>query len=102
MRIVVAKAQDIDGRPIVDETVCFHAQQEAGLYKFSNSTNGDTLSDPEHLLGKGGEVYLGGSYVTNPYLEGTNSLCVTTNDEGLAAIDLVDSIIRVGRPHRPV
>jgi hypothetical protein len=91
VRIVVAKAQDIDGRPIVDETVCFHAQQEAGLYKFSNPTNGDTLSDPEHLLGKGGEVYLGGSYVTNPYLEGTNSLCATTNDEGLAAIDLVDS-----------
>jgi len=91
VRIVVAKAQDIDGRPIVDETVCFHAQQEAGLYKFSNPTNGDTLSDPEQLLGKGGEVYLGGSYVTNPYLEGTNSLCATTNDEGLAAIDLVDS-----------
>jgi hypothetical protein len=91
VRIVVAKAQDIDGRPIVGETVCFHAQQEAGLYKFSNSTNGDTLSDPEQLLGKGDEVYLGGSYVTNPYLEGTNSLCVTTNDEGLAAIDLVDS-----------
>ncbi len=91
VRIVVAKAQDIDGRPIVDEKVCFHAQQEAGLYKFSNPTNGDTLSDPEQLLGKGGEVYLGGSFVTNPYLEGTNSLCATTNDEGLAAIDLVDS-----------
>ncbi len=41
VRIVVAKAQDIDGRPIVDETVCFHAQQETGIYPFSNPTNGD-------------------------------------------------------------
>jgi hypothetical protein len=91
VRIVVAKAQDIDGNPIVDETVCFHAQQEAGLYRFGNTTNGDTLSDPEHLLGKGGEVNLGGSYVTDPEHEGTNGLCATTNDEGLAAIDVVNS-----------
>jgi hypothetical protein len=91
VRIVVAKAQDIDGRPIVDETVCFHAQQEAGLYPFSNPTNGNELSDPGQLLGKGTSVYLGGSYVRDWYDIGSNHLCVTTNDEGLAAIDLVDS-----------
>jgi hypothetical protein len=91
VRIVVAKAQDIDGRPIVDEEVCFHAQQEAGLYQFNNPTNGDMLSDPNNLLGKGSNVYLGGSWVTDPYFEGTNVLCVTTNDEGLAAIDVVNS-----------
>ena len=91
VRIVVAKAQDIDGRPIVDETVCFHAQQEAGIYPFSNPTNGDYLEDPGQLLGKGTNVYLGGSWVKDPYDVGSNHLCVTTNDEGLAAIDLVDS-----------
>ncbi len=91
VRIVVAKAQDIDGRPIVDETVCFNAQQEAGIYPFSNPTNGDVLEDPGQLLGKGTEVFLGDSWVKDPYDVGSNHLCVTTNDEGLAAIDLVDS-----------
>ncbi len=91
VRIVVAKAQDIDGRPIVDETVCFHAQQEAGLYPFSNPTNGNELEDPSDLLGKGSWVDLGYSWVRDPYDVGSNHLCVTTNEEGLAAIDLVDS-----------
>jgi hypothetical protein len=94
VRIVVAKAQDIDGRPIADEKVCFHAQQEAGIYPFSNPTNGDKLADPgEELLGKGNgsEVDLSGSWVTDPQDVGTTSLCVTTNDKGLAAIDLIDS-----------
>jgi hypothetical protein len=91
VRIVVAKAQDIDGRPIADETVCFHAQQEAGIYPFSNVTNDDYLEDPEQLLGKGTQVYLGGSWVKDPSNEGSNNLCVTTNSEGLAAIDLVNS-----------
>jgi hypothetical protein len=91
VRIVVAKAQDIDGRPIVDETVCFHAEQEAGIYPFSNPTNGDYLEDPGQLLGKGSYVYLGDSWVRDPYDIGSDHLCVTTNDEGLAAIDLVDS-----------
>jgi len=91
VRIVVAKAQDINGRPFADEEVCFHAQQEAGLYGFSNPTNGDRLSDPTEKLGKGTNVYLGDSWVTDPYLEGTSELCATTNDEGLAAIDVVNS-----------
>jgi hypothetical protein len=91
VRIVVAKAQDIDGRPIVDETVCFHAQQEAGIYPFSNVTNDDYLEDPGQLLGKGTDVYLGGSSVNDPSDEGSNHLCVTTNSEGLAGIDLVNS-----------
>jgi hypothetical protein len=91
VRIVVAKAQDIDGRPIVGETVCFHAQQEAGLYQFSNPTNEDQLEDPNGVLGKGTDVYLGGSYVRDPSDEGSDHLCVTTNSPGLAAIDLVNS-----------
>ncbi|MGH2852601.1 MAG: hypothetical protein ACRDLF_00195 [Solirubrobacteraceae bacterium] len=91
VRIVVAKAQDIDGRPIVDETVCFHAQQEAGLYTFSNPTNGNRLADPEGLLGKGSEVDLSGSYVRDPQDEGSSRLCETTNDLGLAGIDVVNS-----------
>ena len=91
VRIVVAKAQDIDGRPIVGETVCFHAQQETGLYQFSNPTNEDHLEDPNGVLGKGSDVYLGGSYVRDPSDEGSDHLCATTNSLGLAAIDLVNS-----------
>jgi hypothetical protein len=86
VRIVVAKAQDIDGFPIADETVCFHAQQEAGIYSFSRE-----LEDPEQLLGKGTEVDTSGSYVRDPSDEGTGRLCETTNSLGLAAIELVNS-----------
>jgi hypothetical protein len=91
VRIVVAKAQDIDGRPIVDETVCFKAQQETGIYPFSNATNGNELEDPGQLLGKGTEVDLGGSWVSDPADEGSDHLCVSTNSEGLAGIELVNS-----------
>jgi hypothetical protein len=86
VRIVVAKAQDIDGYPIADETVCFHAQQETGIYGF-----GDELSDPGDLLGKGTEVDLGGSWVRDPSDQGSDHLCETTNELGLAGIELVNS-----------
>jgi len=91
VRIVVAKAQDIDGRPIVGELVCFGAQQEAKLFPFSNPTNGDYLSDPTELLGKGTDVYLGESYVPFPWNIGTDNLCEFTNSEGLAGIDVDNS-----------
>jgi hypothetical protein len=91
VRIVVAKAQDIDGHPIAGEIVCFHAQQEAGLYPFSNPVNGNKLEDPEGLLGMGPEVELGGSYTLDPFDAGSTHLCRTTNAEGLAAIDVDNS-----------
>jgi len=91
VRIVVAKAQDIDGNPIPDELVCFGAQQEAKLFPFSNPTNGDRLADPEDLLGRGSEVYLGESYVPFPWTIGTDNLCEFTNYEGLAGIDVDNS-----------
>lgn len=91
VRIVVAKAQDIDGNPIVGELVCFGAQQEAKLFPFSNPTNGDHLSDPDELLGKGTNVYLGGSYVPFVWNIGTDNLCEFTNSEGLAGIDVDNS-----------
>ncbi len=91
VRVVVAKAQDIDGRPIAGELVCFGAQQEAKLFPFSNPTNGNHLADPEELLGKGTNVYLGGSYVPFPENIGTDNLCEFTNDEGLAGIDVDNS-----------
>ncbi|MFI5004055.1 MAG: MAP7 domain-containing protein [Solirubrobacterales bacterium] len=86
VRILVAKAQDIDGRPIVHETVCFHAQQEAGVYAFSQM-----LEDPEGLLGMGSEVDLSGSWVRDPADAGSSRLCETTNSLGLAAVELVNS-----------
>ncbi len=91
VRIVVAKAQDIDGHPIVGELVCFGAQQEAKLFPFSNPTNKDHLSDPDELLGKGTDVYLGGAYVPFLWNIGTNNLCEITNSEGLAGIDVDNS-----------
>ena len=91
VRIVVAKAQDIDGSPIVGELVCFGAQQEAKLFPFSNPTNEDHLSDPDELLGKGTNVYLGGAYVPFLWNIGTNNLCEITNSEGLAGIDVDNS-----------
>jgi hypothetical protein len=91
VRIVVAKAQDIDGSPIVGELVCFGAQQEAKLFPFSNPTNEDHLSDPNDLLGKGTNVYLGGAYVPFLWNIGTNNLCEITNSEGLAGIDVDNS-----------
>ncbi len=91
VRIVVAKAQDIDGSPIVGELVCFGAQQEAKLFPFSNPTNENHLSDPDELLGKGTNVYLGGAYVPFLWNIGTNNLCEITNREGLAGIDVDNS-----------
>jgi hypothetical protein len=86
VRIVVAKAQDIDGNPVADEMVCFHAQQEAGIYSFRGE-----LSDPGRQLGQGAEVDLNGSWVRDPADEGTSRLCETTNRQGLAGIELVNS-----------
>ena len=47
VRIVVAKAQDIDGYPFADETVCFHAQQETGVLQFTGS-----VVDTKGVLGR--------------------------------------------------
>jgi chemotaxis protein histidine kinase CheA len=88
VKVVVAKAQDIDGYPITDEKVCFHVEQGAALKSY-NGISG-YVKDPTEQLGKGSSVYVGGSWVDGGQ-EGTTYLCVTTNQEGLATVEVEDS-----------
>jgi hypothetical protein len=88
IRIVVAKAQDIDGYPFVDEEVCFDATANSALNSFDGH-----LTDTEGQLGfgAGAVVDLSGSNVIDPADEGTNHLCETTNSQGLAALEVTNS-----------
>lgn len=86
IRIVVAKAQDIDGRPFANEEVCFHAQQEAGIRVF----NGE-FEDPNALLHEGTGPFSFSNQVITKGTEGSQFLCLLTNSQGLAAIELENS-----------
>jgi hypothetical protein len=86
VRIVVAKAQDIDGAPFAGETLCFFAQG-GGITKFT----GTEVEDPKHQLGfEGPSVYVGGSVVVHPVGQ-EGKFCETTNSLGLAAIEVTNS-----------
>ncbi len=87
IRIIVAKAQDIDGSPFVGEEVCFNANSNSGVTSFDGH-----LTDTEGQLGPKGEtVSLSGSHVVDPSDEGSTHLCETTNSQGLAAIEVTNS-----------
>jgi hypothetical protein len=87
IRIIVAKAQDIDGYPFTDEEVCFNATANSGITGFDGH-----LTDTEGLLGPAGAVVsLSGSTVLDPADEGGDHLCETTNSQGLAAIEVTNS-----------
>jgi hypothetical protein len=87
IRIIVAKAQDIDGYPFTDEEVCFNSTANSGITGFDGH-----LTDTEGLLGSmGAVVYLSGSTVLDPADEGSDHLCETTNSQGLAAIEVTNS-----------
>jgi hypothetical protein len=90
VKIVVAKAQDIDGYPIVGEQVCFTAEASTSLKPYSGVSG--RIKDTEGLLGngKGTEVDVSGSYVDGGQ-EGTGYLCVSTNSEGFATIEVINS-----------
>jgi hypothetical protein len=92
-RVVVAKAQNIDGYPIVHDLVCFYAGG-AGIRPFAGTYIKDEgklklLHVKEELERK--PVYAGGSLIVEP--PGfKQDLCETTNRNGLAAIDVTESI----------
>jgi len=88
IRILVAKAQDIDGHPIAGEEVCFNATANSGIKGFDGS-----IVDTEGVLfGSPGEtVSLSGSTVLDPADEGSDHLCETTNSLGLAGIEVTNS-----------
>jgi hypothetical protein len=88
VRIVVAKAQDIDGYPFAGETVCFHAQQETGVLQFTGS-----VVDTKGVLGQGegATVSLSGTSVVPSPTPSEGEFCETTNSQGLAGIELQNS-----------
>ncbi len=90
-RIIVAKAQDIDGYPFVGEEVCFAAGPGSSIEPYSGTSN--NLQDPNRLLGMGPEPYIKGSTVTDPADIHSDHLCVTTNSDGLATIELTNSTV---------
>ena len=86
VRIVVAKARDIDGSPFVGETLCFFAQG-GGISQFT----AQTVVDPkESLYRDGGVADVSGSVVQHPVGQ-ESKFCETTNSEGLAAIEVTNS-----------
>jgi outer membrane biosynthesis protein TonB len=88
VRIIVAKAQDIDGHPFVGETVCFHAQQDSGVFQFTGS-----IVDTKGVLGQGegATINLGGTTVVPSPIPSEGEFCETTNSQGLAAIEVQNS-----------
>jgi len=89
LKVLVAKAQDIDGNPITWEKVCFHAEGNSGITKFGQST----IKDPKEVLGKGPDPVVGPSDVIDPSDEHTSALCAYTNDDGLAAVVVENSTV---------
>jgi hypothetical protein len=89
VKIIVAKAQDIDGKPFVDETVCFVTPNGGTVSQFP----GSTVDDVSDQLGFGaGNVEVGPSTVVS--IVGTNEICEKTNENGLAAIEVKNSTLK--------
>jgi len=80
--ICVARAIDITGTPIADETVCFTAD-----------FNASSIQPFFGVITIGGTTYnLAGSTRNEPAEGGgTNRICVDTNSSGLAAVEVIDS-----------
>ena len=92
VRIVVAKAQDIDGYPFADEVVCFHAQQEAGVLQFTGN-----VTDTNGVLeGENGKVVsLNGTTKVHSPIPSEGEFCETTNSHGLAGIEIQNSSFKM-------
>jgi hypothetical protein len=89
VKIIVAKAQDIDGKPFANETVCFVAPNGGTVSHFPVGT----VDDVGDLLGFGaGNVEVGPSTVVST--GGTNEICEKTNESGLAAIEVKNSTLK--------
>jgi hypothetical protein len=88
VKIIVAKAQDIDGKPFADETVCFVTPNGGTVSHFP----GEKVDDEKGVLGfEPGEVDVGPSTVVS--IGGTNEICEKTNENGLAAIEVKNSVL---------
>ena len=86
VRIVIAHAQDIDGRGFDDEEVCFSRSSEGeSLEAFSAANTGGIFTKPN-----GEKVSLQHTYVVQDH-SGVDRLCVRTNEFGNAAIEVLNS-----------
>jgi len=84
VRIIVAKAQDIDGGPIQGEKVCFSVGGFGGAVAYTK-----ILKDPgERVFPGSGRKELNLAGTTPEEFRGINQLCLHTNYAGLAAIEL--------------
>jgi hypothetical protein len=90
VKIVVAKAQDIDGKPFANETVCFVTPNGGTVSQFP----GPNVKDPDELLGTGTgtDPVVGPSTVVS--VGGTNEICEKTNDNGFASIEVKNSTLK--------
>jgi flagellar biosynthesis GTPase FlhF len=91
VKIIVAKAQDIDGKPFVGEAVCFVTPNGGTVSQFP----GKTVYDENGLLGlgKGATVEVGPSTIVHPAGK-EGKLCETTNSHGLVAIEVTNSTLK--------
>ena len=90
VKIIVAKAKDIDGSPFVGEAVCFVAPNGGTVSHFP----GTSVNDVSNLLGFGvGSVEVGPSTIVHPAGK-EGKLCETTNSKGLAAIEVTNSTLK--------
>jgi hypothetical protein len=87
VRILVAKAQDIDGYPFVGEEVCFNAEQNSDVEPF----DGQVTDTTGQIDAAGSTIGLSGSIVRDQADIHSNHLCETTNSQGLAAIEVSNS-----------
>jgi hypothetical protein len=85
-RIVVAHAQDVDGKPFAGETVCFNDTSGYGVVK--------PYVPDGFNYGQLGDYDLGGSWQTGETSSST-VVCMVTNDKGNAAVELLESQGRV-------
>ena len=90
VKIIVAKAQDIDGKPFANETVCFVTPNGGTVSQFP----GVNVKDPGEILGKGTgtDPAVGPSTVVS--VGGTNEICEKTNDSGFASIEVKNSTLK--------
>jgi hypothetical protein len=90
VKIIVAKAQDIDGHPFVGEAVCFVTPNGGTVSHFP----GNTVNDAGNVLGFGaGNIVVGPSAIVFPAGK-EGKLCETTNSNGLAAIEVTNSTLK--------
>ena len=89
VRIVVAHAQDVDGSPLVGETVCFQSDRNAeGMTAYRNPL-GIAIKGGATWLSPAGDLVVQSHVYPDPY--GLGRLCGRTDQNGNVAIEVFNS-----------